>query len=384
MPCDVSCEDVDREHAVDFVKMVALFCRPLDVLTGHWKPSDHTVLACRDDPDNVSSQTFDITDWKPTTGFGDDGLVHAREELVGKRSTAFAGRGTINGEEKDLVIKLSYLSEDRRHHEQRVLRHIRDFPFDDLLERGRAGTIDLELSDDDVRELQRGCSRLPRYVGTLDFGEYARKQIDREDPETGVSETLYLSGLVTEGRPGTVIPSKTSCNDTLDVYTDAIACLWASSLCDVHYRDINQGNILQHPDGGGMAIDFGNATLRGTISRLDNTPEQLSKRMKDDSLATNDTFISVAAVKAGWRAKCFESSWVRLQADKDDPELEGEERLWRRKSYESVVSEVDRFRQPRFYDDVESIIWCLIHQVRGILSTAIAPFAYELHVGHGS
>jgi hypothetical protein len=277
LPCDVSPDNVDREHAVDFVKMVALFCGPLDVLTGHWKPSDHTVLACRDDPDDVSSQTFEITDWKPTTGFGDDGLVQAREQLVGKRSTAFAGKGTINREEKDLVIKLSYLPEDRRHHEQRVTRHIRKFPFEKLLKEGLDNSSDLTISPEDAEELRRGYSRLPRYVGTVDFSNYAAGTIAHTNLQTGRTEVLYLSGLVTEGRAGKVLAYDASVNHTIDVYADAARCIWASTLCNVYYRDPNQGNILQHPDDGGMLIDFGNALLQHVRDSL-NTSETRSTR----------------------------------------------------------------------------------------------------------
>lgn len=374
MPCDVSPDNVDREHAVDFVKMVALFCGPLDVLTGHWKPSDHTVLACRDDPDDVSSQPFEITDWKPATGFGDDGLVQAREQLVGKRSTAFAGRGTINGEEKDLVIKLSYLPEDRRHHEQRVLRHIRKFAFEKLLKEGQDESSDLPISPEDAEELRRGYFRLPRYVGTVDFSNYAAGTIAHTNLQTGRAETLYLSGLVTEGRAGKVLAYDASVNHTIDVYADAARCIWASTLCNVYYRDPNQGNIWQHPDDGGMLIDFGNALLQDVPdSPIVSDEDQLA----DAARSANAYFICLAAIRAGelverlkTARRAFETEIVKTSIETTDPSQlsrldETNAYLIGRKRTNVTKAEqnIDQFRHPRFYDDLESLSYCLVHQV---------------------
>lgn len=440
----------------DFLLIVALLCGPLDVLLSHWSPSSQSVTMIRDDPDNSGSPLRHITNWKPSGPSKDskdvrqDGVVFVREQLTGRRSTAFAGKGTIDGEEKDLVIKLSYLPEKSRHHEQRVTRHLRDFDFDGLLERGQAGTTDFDLKfeEGDVDDLRRGYSRLPRYAGTLDFGSYAAKTITHINPRTGQRETLHLSGLVTEGPPGEVLAHNAPWKDTVDVYADVLCCMWASTLCNVYYRDPNHGNILLHPAGGGMLIDYGNALI---MTDFPNTPID-EDALADAARSANEYFLCLAAIRAGEladklrnRRKAYNSAvetrntaMKALEAytdaapdaddsldadaalhtgdsldtddpfdtdetldtddspDADDPrdanyslEADGspdtdasfdvddtselaqlmldaaEEPVNRKKEHlEDAEQAILSFRQPRFFDDVESLVYCLAYQVR--------------------
>ncbi|KAH8090973.1 hypothetical protein HD553DRAFT_354913 [Filobasidium floriforme] len=359
LPCDVSPDNDDQDHIDDFLKMVALLCGPLDVLICHWKPRDQAFLAFRDDPDDLESEPLQITNWKSLVSNRPHGAVFVREQLIGRRSTAFAGKGTINGKEKDLVIKLSYLSKDLCRHEQRVTRHIRDFKFDELLDSGVVRGF--ELDENDVSNLRRGYSRLPRYVGTLDFGDYAAKQIDHVDAETGLTGTLYLSGLVTEGLHGTILSAKAPEDQTMQVYGDAARCLWASALCDVYYRDPNQGNILLHAEGGGMLIDFGNAVIRSlTDSAI--TLYQRSSRLEDDARSANPYFISLVSDEAGFKAQVYTealTAWEKIKHKSEgDPD-----RLKAEKKLRDAERQIDEFRAPRFFDDLESIIYCLLHQL---------------------
>lgn len=365
--------------------MVALLCGPLDVLICHWKPRDQAFLAFRDDPDDLESEPLQITNWKSLDSNRPHGAVFVREQLIGRRSTAFAGKGTIDGKEKDLVIKLSYLSKDLCRHEQRVTRHIRDFKFNELLDSGVVRGF--KLDEDDVSNLRRGYSRLPRYVGTLDFGDYAAKQIEHVDAETGSTETLYLSGLVTEGLRGTILGANASEDQTMQVYGDAARCLWASALCDVYYRDPNQGNILLHAEGGGMLIDFGNALIR-SLTDAPITLNQRCSRLEDDARSANPYFISLVSIQAGFVAKEYIDARTTWEFVKDKPE-EDPDRLDAKVEFRDAERAIDEFREPRFFDDLESIIYCLLHQVRSrsfllswVTSSCTPAYMHRLRRGY--
>jgi hypothetical protein len=374
LPCDISPDNEDQDHIDDFLLMVALLCGPLDVLLNHWSPNHQPIISIRDDPEDETSVPIQISNWKPSKDGRHSGVVFVREQLIGRRSTAFAGKGTIDGEEKDLVIKLSYLPEKLRHHEQRVTRHIRKFPFEKLLKEGLDKSSDLTISPEDAEELRRGYSRLPQYVGTVDFSNYAAGTITHINPRTGRAETLYLSGLVTEGRAGKVLAYNASVKDTIDVYADAARCIWASTLCNVYYRDPNQGNILQYPDDGGMLIDFGNAVLQGVAdSPIVSDEDQLA----DAARSANAHFICLAAIRAGelverlkTARRAFESEIAKTSIETTDPSQLSRldetnayliERKWT--NVTKAEQNIDQFRHPRFYDDLESLSYCLVHQV---------------------
>lgn len=301
---------------------------------------------------------MELTNWKPDSQRR--GLIFVREQLIGRRTSTFAGKGTINGEEKDLVIKVSYLSERMRYHEQNVIKRIRDVSLQEVL---RSAPPDFIFSEQDRLDLQRGRERLPHYVGTLDFSHYTGGIIESYDASTKRTKRLFLSGVVTEGRPGKVLAADTTIEQTVKVYADAERCFWTASLYGIHYRDPNQGNILLAEDGGGLLIDFGNAKLDDSRVLIDGNIDERVEALLEDARSANAYFICVASATAGMIAAIYRTDEADLDAAEQNVKTKKRELKQLQDDCKSATKRIEQFRHPRYCNDTESLLYCLIHQV---------------------
>jgi hypothetical protein len=98
------------------------------------------------------------------------------------------------------------------------------------------------------------------------------------------------------------------------------------------------------------------------------TLAQRSSRLEDDARSANPYFISLAALEAGRLAGLLKVACQKLEAVKHMPE-DDPSRLKAELSLVRAEARVNLFRKPRFFDDLESVVYCLLHQVRLLPST---------------
>ena len=215
---------------------------------------------------------------------------------------------------------------------------------------------------------------------------------------------LVLSGMCTVNPVGMRVTtlSSLSWKQRLQILSGAFASLWIAACSDVHYRDLNTGNILYvllDENSGevvGYLIDYGNARVLDQpriVTRFDGaTLEQMKEYFSDsvaqrihaktavwfennqvrldDARSTNQFFVSTNLTEA----QHVEARWQRLVKDKSkrDRALElapldtKAQRAAKRatETLEEVEDKLANMSKHRYIDDSESVVYVHIVQVR--------------------
>jgi hypothetical protein len=259
------------DHMPTFVKFIAFVTNPSEVLV-RWTPlpagTPFRIARTEDADAQSSSSAATVEDWE----FVDEPqLLIVRNELFGGRTTCWAGKAkrlrpairaesgspTAKAPDSDapqyVVIKTTWVASYLVGHEATVLRHlahhnVKNVPV--LL-----GTLLLpELAR--VHTSSNALVREPEMMGE------ASDQIPEWSWHGIALDVVVMTCPVAKK----VETSEMSARDMLLFFSRAAEILRDVALANVHYRDINSGNLLLVADSSGddpqpLLIDFGNARI---------------------------------------------------------------------------------------------------------------------------
>jgi hypothetical protein len=319
-------------------------------------------------------------------------LLEVRNELWGRRTAVFAGYAQKQDDDSKqiypIAIKCAWLPPYLEHYESKILQHVHDalrctdpnkYPF--LAKaRGKVDPRVIELIPKPLGKL-RDCMRMTREVAHA-FGD----EDEAVDPE-GSPIHFVLSVLVTTSPHGERVPTEATelslCHH-YKILRNAAETLWILSCCDVHYRDINLGNILfevRMINGvetvTGYLIDYGNARIkddRRKKAKLDHplVGGQTVELCLDDARSINAYFICTHMAETlrlagehkdfGVKIKDLERS-ANLSDDIKRMEIE---RIT--KDRNDLVARI-KLRKHRYIDDLESLLYAFCFWVAAIVGS---------------
>jgi len=406
------CDLGNPAHAEDIAKILAFLTGDVkNISDTYTPPTDKFKLVNPDD------ETEQVWEWCTADGKTDFAglpykMLEVRYELWGRRTAVFAGSARkvddSTGTIEFVTLKCAWLPTYLKNYEHKILTHIHkalNEPVDSkaypYLEEAKA-TVDRRVID---------C--IPRPLGILADCERKSRRVKAS---FGVSDGLYsdaeqegvyleLSVLVTSGPHGERVPtepSSLSLRDHYDILSGVIQTLWVVSCCDVHYRDLNLGNILFHivkiAENGqaesseviGYLIDYGNARI------LDHRRKQLPDLGKgrregttalflDDARSINAYFVCLHILEAMQLSKNFQeqermhdNKYSAVDPDSDVPDMmdgilesdpadgaaESEQKL------QALLAKLASMKH-RYIDDLESLLYCFCFWVSNSLRTGV-------------
>ena len=203
-------------------------------------------------------------------------ILERRRDLHGRRTITIAGMARPVGSSdppESLVLKFTWLPPYLSEHELRMLQHLESFH-----KRIKAGSAQADSPEAKLREalgkvgtaiahscpvalgMLEGCDRETRELPPTFAGE------DGLQPGSRPSHvTLRLSAMCTRNEPGKRIDETTtlSMQQRGRILLGTVGSLWLAACSEIHYRDINNGNIIFWEDDDdlvqGFLIDYGNA-----------------------------------------------------------------------------------------------------------------------------
>jgi hypothetical protein len=401
------CDLGDPEHAEDIVAMIAFLIGPLQaVLSTYEIPTGAFAV----ESGEGKEKTLSRYEWVPD----DEGvkwkILERRHDLHGRRTVAIHGKARKiekGAPTESLVIKFTWLPRYLVHYEQLI-----------LLRLARAAK-EAEESDNNPKlaEAMKTVKKeileyRHRSIGMLaDCERVTRESPARGGIEDGLTQSppsrplqLVMSGMCTVNPVGLRINtlSSLSWKQCLQIVSGCFASLWIAACSDIHYRDLNTGNILyvllnEHSgEVVGYLIDYGNARVldqRRIATRFDGATLQkiqeyfsdpIAHRIHaksavwfennqirlDDARSINHTFVSthlakVLRVEARWQTLVKDKS-NKDRALKLDPTSKKAQRDAQRATelLEQVEQDLAQMSNHRYIDDLESVIYVHIHQVR--------------------
>ena len=221
----------------------------------------------RAEPDRPEALQSVISPWK---------ILERRRDLWGRRTVALTGmarRIGTDGPAEPVIMKFVWSPPYLIEHELRVLSRLAEAIRCALDEDQGASASHhnlkeaLELVDSEV-----AASR-PAVLGMLDGCNVKSRALpskygveDGFEPDQSVTHVkLHLSAMCTRNWPGERIDETTpmTMQQRARVLLGVFGSLWLAACSDIHYRDINTGNILFWEDANGTVhgflIDYGNA-----------------------------------------------------------------------------------------------------------------------------
>jgi hypothetical protein len=203
-------------------------------------------------------------------------ILERRRDLHGRRTITIAGMARPIGSSdppESLVLKFTWLPPYLSEHELRMLQHLKT--FSKRIEAGSAKPNSPEAKLEEALEkvgvkiahscpialgMLEGCNRETRELPPTFAGE------DGLQPGSNPSHiTLRLSVMCTRNEPGKRIDETTrlSIQQRGRILLGVVGSLWLAACSEIHYRDINNGNIIFWEDDDemvhGFLIDYGNA-----------------------------------------------------------------------------------------------------------------------------
>jgi hypothetical protein len=387
--CDLS----NPDHAADIAKILAFLMSKVESIFDTFEPPRK--LFSLEVPGKSRPE---IWRWCSASGGSikdADGaytLLEVRNELWGRRTAVFAGYAQKQDDDSKqiypIAIKCAWLPPYLEHYESKILQHVHDalrctdpnkYPF--LAKaRGKVDPRVIELIPKPLGKL-RDCMRMTREVAHA-FGD----EDEAVDPE-GSPIHFVLSVLVTTSPHGERVPTEATelslCHH-YKILRNAAETLWILSCCDVHYRDINLGNILfevRMINGvetvTGYLIDYGNARIkddRRKKAKLDHplVGGQTVELCLDDARSINAYFICTHMAETlrlagehkdfGVKIKDLERS-ANLSDDIKRMEIE---RIT--KDRNDLVARI-KLRKHRYIDDLESLLYAFCFWVAAIVGS---------------
>jgi hypothetical protein len=387
--CDLS----NPDHAADIAKILAFLMSKVESIFDTFEPPRK--LFSLEVPGKSRPEI-----WRWCSGSGGsikdaDGaytLLEVRNELWGRGTAVFAGYAQKQDDDSKqiypIAIKCAWLPPYLEHYESKILQHVHDalrctdpnkYPF--LAKaRGKVDPRVIELIPKPLGKL-RDCMRMTREVAHA-FGD----EDEAVDPE-GSPIHFVLSVLVTTSPHGERVPTEATelslCHH-YKILRNAAETLWILSCCDVHYRDINLGNILfevRMINGvetvTGYLIDYGNARIkddRRKKAKLDHplVGGQTVELCLDDARSINAYFICTHMAETlrlagehkdfGVKIKDLERS-ANLSDDIKRMEIE---RIT--KDRNDLVARI-KLRKHRYIDDLESLLYAFCFWVAAIVGS---------------
>jgi hypothetical protein len=355
--------DLDNEDDIpEIVKMVALCLSPVESIMPTWQPNENHLA-------HMDPRMTDWTNVRPQ-------WLDSRRDLCGRRTTVWA----VTFPHIATVIKASWLSRDMLEHEYSVLQHLlkalamaKDEKADD--EEVKACRFDLLEKIPGWEEI---FGRLPSPIGLKRGRELTQDfpgETNRIPSQSDQTEDLELVILVMAG-PVASSTNGLSLIENIDVCIDYNQTLQVTSCLAVHFRDVNFGNLRALIADGrpirGVLIDLGGATIAGKHRKQAASPAELIAFCKDDALSANPYFVSTAALDNEETAKKYEQACAALEHLKrsDKTSLSGLRLAQRDK--DDAEREFKAIVRHRYIDDMESMIYYMVYNVRKLLQRFIS------------
>lgn len=338
------CDLTKPDHALDIAKILAFFTGPKENIIDTFEPPMKSFKIRP--PDSVPTEKAEKWCWSNPPGLSEDiplanppwRMLEVRNELWGRRTAVFAGYARKGNEGPEtaipIVMKCAWLPAYLKDYESSILNHIqkalqesndrKKYPF--LAE--AVDFVDPRVIDCIPRSLGavQDCERVSRSVLPVNGIE---DEDGLEKDEHGLMH-LELSVLCTTGPHGERVPTKEgselSLRNHCEIQRGIIETLLIVSCCNVHYRDLNIGNVLfvvrpirpipnngkqgetRRATGGitgnitGYLIDYGNARIlnnrRKRLSLELKDPDGVNARLcLDDARSINAYFVSTRMLK---------------------------------------------------------------------------------------
>jgi hypothetical protein len=376
--CDLS----NPDHAADIAKILAFLMGKVESIFNTFEPPRK--LFSLEVPGKSRPE---IWRWCSASGGSikdADGaytLLEVRNELWGRRTAVFAGYAQKQDDDSKqiypIAIKCAWLPPYLEHYESKILQHVHDalrctdpnkYPF--LAKaRGKVDPRVIELIPKPLGKL-RDCMRMTREVAHA-FGD----EDEAVDPE-GSPIHFVLSVLVTTSPHGERVPTEATelslCHH-YKILRNAAETLWILSCCDVHYRDINLGNILFEMTWigrkmmvTGFLIDYGNARiLNQRRKQTGRTEGQDVDLCLDDARSINAYFISTHMAETLRQKerydKCVNSIKV-TEKTTASAEIKNASLATLNENREKLHAQM-KTRKHRYIDDLESLIYTFCYWV---------------------
>jgi len=401
------CDLGNPEHAEDIVAMIAFLIGPLHaVLSTYEIPTGEFAVESGEGKEKTLSKYKWVSDsegvkWK---------ILERRHDLHGRRTVAIHGKARKvekGAPTESLVIKFTWLPRYLAHYEQLILRKLaRAAKEAEEPENNPKLAEAMKAVPEEIIEYR------PRSIGMLaDCERTTRESPVRGSINDGLAHSsselpsqLVLSGMCTVNPVGMRIStlSSLSWKQRLQILSGAFASLWVAACSDVHYRDVNIGNVLyalldeQSGEVIGYLIDYGNARVlnqRRLATRFDGAtleqireyfPDSVATRIHaktddgtedfrlqvDDALSTNRYFISTHLAEVLMKQDIWEGLLVDKRLKDRAYELDPESDEARENAHQAKVlldeetQELWNLRNHRYTDDMESLVFGHIYQVR--------------------
>jgi hypothetical protein len=299
--------------------------------------------------------------------------LEIRDGLFGHRTTVITGNARLAEEAQTnaiwqtVVVKGLFLPKGVAYHEYRMLILLEgpDTPGSDKLDprKPRPDSISPSVIE-----------RLPRAVGM--FADYIdlpwrnSKVGDNPVDHLGyqslmtvcsVGERLALKKPIGKMDKSKSRPEISGLRGYGQLLKGVFECLWFAASKGIHYRDLNQGNIMWTMKDGqiiGYLIDFGNARYlnqprQSNLSRGENNTALLCE---DDARSATYYFQSVWSMEAKKKEALYQQA-VR-ERGRAKPEFRADEDELVTAAWEAVVRATHRY-----IDDLESALYLISWQV---------------------
>lgn len=383
--CDLS----DPDHALDIVAIVAFLVGPLnDVLTTFEPPKDRFSVK----PPGEHSKPVEyewITD--PDSKVGNPWKVlENRPHLWGRRTVVIGGQVRKTGKidpPQPMTMKFTWLPEYLVEYEQTILNKLETaIRYPD----SASEYLQEAITKVDPRVLKSRPRPIGMLVGIDMCTSEAPMDIAVEDGERPESlkthSCLVLSAMCTINPHGHRIDNRSSLSEKqrLQILAHTFEALWIAACADIHYRDVNAGNILYEilselgSEGltplVGYLIDYGNARIldqRRIYTRFpESGPETGNVQLRlDDARSANILFLStrmsiIMAAQENYRSKLSELELLEAQiAAAPDDDLLSDELSPAQGAVENSHRTLLASGLHRYIDDMESAIYVHVYQL---------------------
>jgi hypothetical protein len=275
-------------------------------------------------------------------------LLDARAAIWGRRTAVWRTMASLRAEAPpvSVILKSAWLPPRLVHYELKMLHRMNETSTSPLL----------AANDPIVPPLIRSSVPIP--VGMVDLPNSTIPWVTNERLCLGdefSEKTLEFSVFAMQGPVGRRVDAdidNLSLRDVSAIYLGAMQALFLASSHNVHFRDLNLGNIVsaRSPSGElyGFLIDYGNSRYKN--ERKDPLRDQTSSEIKnlcqDDRRSGNTTFLCTSVAKAVQQFDAYKGFEQYFQDE---------------------IPAGLRNAPHRYIDDLESILYCLLYQVSRVI-----------------
>jgi hypothetical protein len=396
------CDLNNPDHAAEIVTWIAFMIGPLKSVTDTFEIPRHTFSVSRPSTDAKGPNTVSEWEWvfDETKDEQPWCILERRRDLWGRRTVCVAGRARKRepgARTESFIMKFIWAPTYLSRWEYKVLEILGKVQSDPNAQLSEA-----------LQKVKKGVlENRPRPVGMLDgCDRTSRSNAADCGTDDGIvpasHERLHLSCMCTINPQGQRISirSNLSISQRLEILSDGFASLWVAACHDIHYRDVNAGNILYilsdqvSGEATAFLIDYGNARIldeprmytqfegldakhiselaEGLLDSELTTKADWVKHVKrrlDDARTANAYFLSTQMAKVSdAMARQEQASRDRQAAEKAllaDPDSELNQADLASKDRELIRANdaLLRLSPHRYIDDLESLIFVHIWQV---------------------